>query len=62
MLKDAIDKQLVLLRREKEDDTNSVPRGLFAFIETPPYQNFLQALLEYCRELFRLENKQQVLE
>jgi len=32
------------------------------FINRPNYYNFLEALLEYCRELFRLENKQQVLE
>ena len=39
-----------------------MPRSLLNFIETSKYYNFLQALLEYCRELFRLENKQQVLE
>ena len=47
---------------KKEDENNSVPRSLLTFIETPKYYNFLLALLEYCRELFRLENKQQVLE
>jgi len=62
VLQDSIDKQVKLLLREKEDENNSVPRSLLTFIETPKYYNFLLALLEYCRELFRLENKQQVLE
>lgn len=61
-LQDSIDKQIKLLGREKEEDNNAVPRSLIQFIETPKYYNFLLALLEYCRELFRLENKQQVLE
>ena len=58
MLKDSIDKQIKLLLREKEDESYAVPRSLLKFIETSKYFNFLQALLEYCRELFRLENKQ----
>jgi hypothetical protein len=58
VLKDSIDKQIKLLLREKEDESNAVPRSLLNFIETSKYYNFLQALLEYCRELFRLENKQ----
>ena len=58
VLKDSIDKQVKLLLREKEDESNAVPRSLLNFIETSKYYNFLQALLEYCRELFRLENKQ----
>ena len=52
------DKQVKLLLREKEEDNNAVPRSLVSFIETPKFYNFLLALLEYCRELFRLENKQ----
>ena len=35
---------------------------MFTFIESQHYHQFLHALLEYCRELFRLENKQEVLE
>jgi hypothetical protein len=57
VLKDSIDKQMKLLVREKEDENSAVPRSLLNFIETPKYYNFLLALLEYCRELFRLENK-----
>lgn len=39
-----------------------MPASLYQFIESKKYQDFLLALMEYCRELFRLENKQQVLE
>ena len=39
-----------------------MPASLYQFIESKKYLDFLQALMEYCRELFRLENKQQVLE
>ncbi len=62
MLKNAIDSQIKLLKQEKEDDNNSVPNGLISFLDSPKYHAFLLALLEYCRELFRLENKQAVLE
>lgn len=37
VLKVAIDKQLTLLRQEKEDDNNAVPNGLFTFIEGSKY-------------------------
>ena len=48
----------------KTDDINKakIPRGFFDFVYGEPYYNFLDSLLEYCRELFRLENKQSVLE
>jgi len=49
-------------KKSEEKDWMPVPKGFFDFINTPHYYNFLEALLEYCRELFRLENKQQVLE
>lgn len=62
VLKNAIDSQIKLLKQEKEDDNNSVPNGLISFLDSPKYHAFLLALLEYCRELFRLENKQAVLE
>lgn len=40
----------------------SVPNGIFTFIDSQCFRGFLAALLEYCRELFRLENKQAVLD
>lgn len=62
VLKASIDKQISLLRQEKEDEQSTVPTGIFTFLETPHYHTFLETLLEYCRELFRLETKQLVLE
>lgn len=58
------------LRSEKDEKSHRVPDSFFKFIgysdkgqkhtesNTDAYYNFLEALLEYCRELFRLENKQ----
>lgn len=57
MLREAIDKQLVYLSNEKEENENSVPKGFKAFVMSDKYYEFLHSLLEYCRELFRLENK-----
>jgi hypothetical protein len=37
VLRDAIDKNLMLLRREREDHADTVPRGLAKFIETYQY-------------------------
>jgi hypothetical protein len=43
----------------KTDDLlkTNIPKGFFEFVYGENYYNFLEALLEYCRELFRLENK-----
>ena len=45
-----------------ESNKHKIPKGFFEFVYGEHYYNFLEALLEYCRELFRLENKQSVLE
>ena len=50
------------MREESADDDRHIPETLFQFVNHPKYRGFLQTLLEYCKELFRLENKQQVLE
>ena len=50
------------MEKDRDEDDRNVPVRLLEFIDTPDYYRFLQALLDYCRELFRLENKQQVLE
>ena len=58
-LKDAIEKQRKALENERDSDKNIyVSRQLMQFIETDVYFKFLNSLLEYCSELFRLENKQ----
>jgi hypothetical protein len=45
--------------KNKEDENNKyyIPKGFMAFISQKHFYNFLESLLEYCRELFRLENK-----
>lgn len=50
------------MEKDRDEDDRNVPTRLLKFIDTPDYYRFLQALLDYCRELFRLENKQAVLE
>lgn len=50
------------MRQEAQEEDRHIPAKLFSFIQKPQYKTFLQTLLEYCKELFRLENKQQVLE
>lgn len=53
----------MIKKSEQESERNfELPKRLIRFVDTPDFYNFLQALLEYCKELFRLENKQQVLE
>lgn len=63
MLREAIEKQKKALENERDTDKRIlVPKQLMQFIETDVFYKFLNSLLEYCSELFRLENKQQVLE
>ena len=50
------------MEKDRDEEERNVPARLLEFIDKPEYYRFLQALLDYCRELFRLENKQQVLE
>ena len=50
------------MSEEQDDMDRHIPKKLFQFVKDPKYEQFLQTLLEYCKELFRLENKQQVLE
>ena len=50
------------MEKDRDEEERNVPQRLLDCIDTPEYYRFLQALLDYCRELFRLENKQQVLE
>ena len=56
-----------VMKEESADEDRHIPQKLFQFVLDPnkgadKYEHFLQTLLEYCKELFRLENKQQVLE
>jgi protein phosphatase 1 regulatory subunit 36 len=48
--------------KDASSKTVKIPKGFQEFVNGEQYYKFLEALLEYCRELFRLENKQSVLE
>lgn len=54
------------MKDEQADEDRHIPPKLFKFVThedtAHKYEAFLQTLLEYCKELFRLENKQKVLE
>jgi len=45
------------MKGEQADEDRHIPKKLFNFVKHPKYEHFLQTLLEYCKELFRLENK-----
>ena len=45
------------MKDESADEERHIPKKLFKFVEHEKYEYFLQTLLEYCKELFRLENK-----
>ena len=46
------------MEEESTDEDRYIPKKLYLFVKDPKYEHFLQTLLEYCKELFRLENKQ----
>lgn len=49
------------MKDEQADEDRHIPPKLFKFVThedtAHKYEAFLQTLLEYCKELFRLENK-----
>lgn len=59
MLKDAIEIALNKMAKDKGDDASKkIPPGFDKFANSPQYKDLLEAMLDYNRELFRLENKQ----
>jgi len=51
------------MEKDKGDEpSKKIPEGFKEFVVSPHYKDLLEAMLDYNRELFRLENKQQVLE
>ena len=51
------------MEKDKGDEpSKKIPEGFKEFVKSPHYKELLEAMLDYNRELFRLENKQQVLE
>lgn len=57
-LRDAIKKERAAYEKDRGEETKKKEDKLLTFVGSPEFINFLQALLDYCRELFRLENKQ----
>jgi hypothetical protein len=46
-----------MMKSESDEEDRHIPPKLKIFVNDPKYEAFLQTLLEYCKELFRLENK-----
>ena len=51
-----------MLKDKKDDPEKKIPNNFEKFVVSEEYKALLESMLDYCRELFRLENKQTVLE
>ena len=51
-----------MLKDKKDDPDKKIPNNFERFVNSEEFKALLEAMLDYCRELFRLENKQNVLE
>ena len=51
-----------MMKDKKDDPDKKIPSNFEKFVNSDEFNNLLEAMLDYCRELFRLENKQTVLE
>ena len=51
-----------MLKDKKDDPDKKIPNNFERFVSSEEFKALLEAMLDYCRELFRLENKQTVLE
>jgi hypothetical protein len=51
-----------MLKDKKDDPTKKIPNNFEKFVVSEEFKALLESMLDYCRELFRLENKQTVLE
>lgn len=51
-----------MVKEKKEDPSIVIPKDFEEFIRKSMYHEFLESLLDYCWELFRLEIKQKSLE
>ena len=58
-LNDSIQDVLKKIDKDKRDDNNKrIPDGFEEFAQSQQFKDLLEAMLDYNRELFRLENKQ----
>lgn len=46
-----------MLKDKKDDPEKKIPPKFGTFVKSPEYKELLESMLDYCRELFRLENK-----
>ena len=51
-----------MLKDKKDDPDKKIPQNFEKFVNSAEFRALLESMLDYCRELFRLENKQTVLE
>lgn len=57
-LQDSIQEVLRKMKKDKGDDNNKkIPEGFEDFAMSDQFKDLLEAMLDYNRELFRLENK-----
>lgn len=58
VLKDSIEVALNKMQKDKGDEpSKKIPEGFIEFANSPQFRDLLEAMLDYNRELFRLENK-----
>ena len=46
-----------MLKDKKDDPEKKIPNNFEKFVVSEEYKALLESMLDYCRELFRLENK-----
>jgi hypothetical protein len=51
-----------MLKDKKDAPDKKIPNNFERFVNSEEFKALLEAMLDYCRELFRLENKQNTLE
>jgi len=62
-LKESIDITYQKMQKERKEDASLIiPVKFQTFVQSHELYSLLDSILEYCRELFRLENKQRSLE
>jgi hypothetical protein len=46
------------MQKDKKDDPDKkIPPNFEKFVNSAEFRTLLESMLDYCRELFRLENK-----
>ena len=59
VLSEAIEAAFIKMQKDKkEDPEKKIPPKFESFVKSKGYKELLESMLDYNRELFRLENKQ----